>query len=95
MTDTRYLALGDVVADELFPDVDLALRRGRHIDREDTALVHVPGRRASAALKAFYRRIGCELTHPADGYFYLLPTGDRARPSSPFLRHRRCWWVRR
>ena len=76
MTDTRYLALGDVVADDLFPDVDLALRRGRHIDREDnlwyTFLVD-----AQALLEAFYRRFGCELTHPADGYFYLLPTGDK------------------
>jgi len=76
VTDTRYLALGDVVADELFPDVDLALRRGRHIDREDqlwyTFLVD-----AQAHLEAFYRRFGCELTHPADGYFYLLPTADK------------------
>jgi len=76
MTDTRYLVLGDVVADELFPDVDLALRRGRHIDREDnlwyTFLVD-----AQALLETFYRRFGCELLHPADGYFYLLPTGDK------------------
>ncbi|HEX2674567.1 MAG TPA: chromosome partition protein MukE, partial [Polyangiaceae bacterium] len=76
VTDTRYLALGDVVGDELFPDVDLALRRGRHIDREDnlwyTFLVD-----AQALLEAFYRRYGCELIHPADGYFYLLPTGDK------------------
>jgi chromosome partition protein MukE len=76
VTDTRYLSLGDVVADELFPDVDLALRRGRHIDREDDAwypfLVD-----AQALLELFYRRFGCELTHPADGYFYLLPTADK------------------
>lgn len=76
VTDTRYLALGDVVSDELFPDVDLALRRGRHIDREDplwyTFLVD-----AQALLEAFYKRYGCELVHPADGYFYLLPTGDK------------------
>ena len=76
MTDTRYIALGDVVADELFPDVDLALRRGRHVDREDqlwyTFLVD-----AQALLEAFYRRYGCELMHPADGYFYLLPTADK------------------
>ena len=76
MTDTRYLALGDVVSDELFPDLDLALRRGRHVDREDnlwyTFLVD-----AQALLEAFYRRFGCELMHPADGYFYLLPTGDK------------------
>ncbi|MEO6603448.1 MAG: chromosome partition protein MukE [Polyangiaceae bacterium] len=76
MTDTRYIALGDVVADELFPDVDLALRRGRHVDREDqlwyTFLID-----AQALLEAFYRRFGCELMHPADGYFYLLPTGEK------------------
>ncbi len=76
MTDTRYIALGDVVADELFPDVDLALRRGRHVDREDQLwyafLVDAQG-----LLEAFYRRFGCELIHPADGYFYLLPTADK------------------
>jgi len=76
VSDTRYIALGDVVADELFPDVDLALRRGRHVDREDqlwyTFLVD-----AQALLEAFYRRFGCELIHPADGYFYLLPTADK------------------
>jgi chromosome partition protein MukE len=76
VSDTRYIALGDVVADELFPDVDLALRRGRHVDREDqvwyTFLVD-----AQALLEAFYRRFGCELMHPADGYFYLLPTADK------------------
>lgn len=76
MADTRYLALGDVIGDEQFPDVDLALRRGRHIDREDhlwyTFLVD-----AQALLEAFYRRYGCELVHPSDGYFYLLPTSDK------------------
>ena len=76
MADTRYLALGDVVADELFPDLDLALRRGRHIDREDT-LWYTFLVDAQALLEAFYRRFGCELIHPADGYFYLLPTGDK------------------
>jgi chromosome partition protein MukE len=74
--DTRFLALGDVVADELFPDVDLALRRGRHVDREDSLWYSflVDGQ---ALLETFYRRYGCELVHPSDGYFYLLPTGDR------------------
>lgn len=76
MTDSRYLALGDVVSDELFPDVDLALRRGRHIDREDL-LWYTFLTDAQALLEAFYRRFGCELVHPADGYFYLLPTSDR------------------
>jgi chromosome partition protein MukE len=74
--DTRFLALGDVVADELFPDIDLALRRGRHVDREDglwySFLIDAQGH-----LEALYRRYGCELIHPSDGYFYLLPTGDK------------------
>ncbi len=76
MTDSRYLALGDVVADELFPEVDLALRRGRHVDREDPAWYSFLSD-AQPLLEAFYRRFGCELVHLADGYFYLLPTADR------------------
>jgi chromosome partition protein MukE len=32
---------------------------------------------AQALLEAFYRRFGCELTQQSDGYFYLLPSGDR------------------
>jgi chromosome partition protein MukE len=76
VADTRFLALGDVVADELFPDVDLALRRGRHVDREDQ-LWYAFLSDAQALLETFYRRFGCELLHPADGYFYLLPTSDR------------------
>jgi chromosome partition protein MukE len=28
-------------------------------------------------LEPFYRRYGCELIHKTDGYFYLLPTGDK------------------
>jgi chromosome partition protein MukE len=74
--DTRFIALGDVVADELFPDVDLALRRGRHVDREDQ-LWYSFLTDAQALLEDFYRRFGCELIHPSDGYFYLLPTGDK------------------
>jgi len=76
MTDTRYLTLGDAIESELFPDIDLALRRGRHINREEAEsygyLVD-----AQALLEVFYRRFGCELVHPSDGYFYLLPTNDK------------------
>jgi chromosome partition protein MukE len=32
---------------------------------------------AQALLEAFYRRFGCELIQQSDGYFYLLPSGDR------------------
>jgi chromosome partition protein MukE len=74
--DTRFLTLGDAIADELFPDVDLALRRGRHVDRGDDLWYSFLSD-AQAILEAFYRRYGCELLHPSDGYFYLLPTGDK------------------
>lgn len=76
MTDSTFHSLGAAVADDQFPDVDLALRRGRHIGRDDGAaydfLVD-----AAAHLEGFYRRIGCELVQQSDGYFYLLPSGDR------------------
>ncbi|WP_394823590.1 chromosome partition protein MukE [Pendulispora albinea] len=71
----RFARLEDVILDELYPEVDLALRRGRHIDRDDAAwytfLVD-----AEDHLEPLYRRFGCELIHRSDGYFYLLPTSD-------------------
>lgn len=76
MTTSGFQSLEEVIADEHFPEVDLALRRGRHVGRDDgptydylvDALDH---------LEPFYRRFGCELVQRADGYFYLLPSGDR------------------
>ncbi|MEO8703144.1 MAG: chromosome partition protein MukE [Kofleriaceae bacterium] len=73
---TAYNELQDVVLDPSFPDVDLALRRGRHIDREDFAWYTLLTD-AQDHLETFYRRFGCELVHKADGYFYLLPTGEK------------------
>lgn len=76
MNDATFPDIGSAVLDDSFPDVDLALRRGRHIDRED-GLWYSFLLDAQAVLEAFYRRFGCELVHKSDGYFYLLPTGDR------------------
>jgi chromosome partition protein MukE len=73
---TGYTELQDVVLDPSFPELDLALRRGRHIDREDLALYTLLTE-AQDLLETFYRRYGCELVHKADGYFYLLPTGEK------------------
>ena len=71
-----YAELQDVVLDPSFPELDLALRRGRHADRDDlawyTLLIE-----AQDHLETFYRRYGCELIHKPDGYFYLLPTGEK------------------
>jgi chromosome partition protein MukE len=73
---SAYASLVDAVSADCFPDVDLALRRGRHIDRDDGEwYAFLTG--AQPWLEAFYRRFGCELVHRTDGYFYLLPSGDR------------------
>ncbi len=76
MTDSTFHSLEAAIADEHFPEVDLMLRRGRHIGRDDGGtydyLVD-----AQSLLEAFYRRFGCELIQQSDGYFYLLPSGDR------------------
>ncbi|HEU4728894.1 MAG TPA: chromosome partition protein MukE [Kofleriaceae bacterium] len=76
MTRPGYAQLQDVILDPDFPELDLALRRGRHIDRDDVAWYALLGD-AQDHLEAFYRRYGCELIHKADGYYYLLPTGDK------------------
>jgi chromosome partition protein MukE len=68
--------IGQVVEHELFPDVDLALRRGRHIDREDAAWYSFLTD-AQGPLERFYRRFGAELVQRSDGFFFLLPTGDK------------------
>ena len=76
MTASSFQSLEDAVADEHFPEVDLALRRGRHVGRDDgTAYDYLVD--ALDHLEPFYRRFGCELIQRADGYFYLLPSGDR------------------
>lgn len=76
MTSPRFVRLEDVVADPLFPDADLALRRGRHVDADDLAL-YTFLTEARPYLEAFYERFGAELVHKPDGYFYLLPTSDK------------------
>jgi chromosome partition protein MukE len=76
LNDSAFHSLEEAISDEHFPELDLALRRGRHVGRDDGAaydyLVD-----AQALLERFYRRFGCELVQQSDGYFYLLPSGDR------------------
>jgi chromosome partition protein MukE len=71
-----FSELGDAISDQRFVDVDLALRRGQHIDH-DEADWYAYLLDAQAVLEPFYRRYGCELIHRSDGYFFLLPTGDK------------------
>lgn len=73
---SAFQRLEDVIADDLFPEIDLDLRRGRHIGRgDDSAYAFLVD--ALDHLEPFYRRFGAELIHQSDGYFYLLPSGDR------------------
>ncbi|KXX63843.1 MULTISPECIES: chromosome partition protein MukE [Marichromatium] len=76
MSASSFRSLEEAISDEHFPEVDLVLRRGRHIGRDDgTAYDYLVD--ALDHLEPFYRRFGCELIQRADGYFYLLPSGDR------------------
>jgi len=70
-----FSQLGDVVADDNFPAVDLALRRGRHVHKGDEAWYAFLFD-AQPLLEAFYLRYGYELVHRSDGYFFLLPVSD-------------------
>jgi chromosome partition protein MukE len=76
MSKADYALLQDVITDDDFPDLDLALRRGRHVDRDDSAWYALLTD-AQELLEPFYRRYGCELIHKTDGYFYLLPTNEK------------------
>lgn len=76
MTASKFVTLGDAVLDEQFPPVDSALRRGRHVDRDDAEWFGFL-RDAADVLEPFYRRYGAELVYRADGYYYLLPSGDK------------------
>ncbi len=73
---TRYTSLADVIGDPVFLDIDLALRRGCHIDREDGDWYQFLTD-AQDYLEQLYRRYGCELVVQSDGYFFLLPTGKQ------------------
>lgn len=68
--------LSDVIEDADFPALDLALRRGFHVDR-DSAGWYTLLSEGQALLENFYRRYGCELIYKSDGYYYLLPSGDQ------------------
>jgi chromosome partition protein MukE len=76
MKQSTFQSLEEALADAHYPEVDLALRRGRHIGRDDgTQYEYLVD--AQLLLELFYRRFGCELVQQSDGYFYLLPSGER------------------
>lgn len=72
----RFEHLADVLDDDRFIEVDLRLRRGFHLGREDHDL-YAFVLDAQAPLERFYERYSARLTHRTDGYFFLVPAGDR------------------
>lgn len=75
MADGPFSALADVIAAEVFPEVDLALREGRHIDDLDLDLFTFL-EDARPWLEEFYSRYHCDLVRSPDGYYFLNPRGD-------------------
>ena len=76
MKEDRFQRLEDVVTDPLFAEIDTDLRQGRHVNREETeryGFLHD----AQAHLEGFYRHYECELRWAVDGFFHLVPNGDR------------------
>jgi len=76
LDNPKLFSLEDVINAPEFPEVDLALRKGRHLDSEDGAL-YTYLLDAEEHLVSFYERFECQLLHKPDGYFYLLPLGDK------------------
>lgn len=76
MKESSFPSLEAVVTDEHFAEVDVALRRGRHLGREDGILYDYLVE-ARAWLEPFYQQFGADLVQKSDGYFYLLPNSER------------------
>lgn len=72
------MSLQAVIEDVLFPQVDLSLRAGRHIDQDDFAAYAFLSE-GQAALETFYRRYGWDLIRSTEGFFYLRPTSTKLR----------------
>ena len=72
----RYARLEDVLQDPCFPELDLALRRGVHVDPDDVRL-HAFLEEARPHLDPFYDRYGCELRQTPEQAFFLHPRGDQ------------------
>lgn len=71
--------LADVVADPLFPEVDVRLREGSHLSREDHHRFEFLSQSFDVLL-TFYERYGYDLHRAEAGFFYLRPlSGTRRR----------------
>ncbi len=75
MTLNIFSSLESVLNDDLFPEVDVGLRSGRHYNLDGDVREYEFIQAAEEWLQGFYTRYGCRLAHGAEGYFYLLPDG--------------------
>jgi chromosome partition protein MukE len=73
---SKFQALADVIMHQLFPIVDMALRKGKHIAKDDFDAYDFL-MDSNHLLELFYSKYGCQLVYQNDGYFYLLPSGDQ------------------
>ncbi len=76
--ESPYHSLADALCAPLFPEVDVALRQGRHIHRAETDRYEFLSD-ANDHLERWYKKYDCDLVRSADGYFYLLPQQDKVR----------------
>jgi chromosome partition protein MukE len=70
-----YRSIGDVIRDERFAEIDVALRKGRHVGVEDVehfAFLE----EARPLLDEFYGAYDWDLAADDAGFFYLLPRGE-------------------
>jgi chromosome partition protein MukE len=73
---SRYQNIADVVMHPLFAGVDMSLRKGRHIAKDEFEAYEFL-MDANHLLEPFYAKYSCQLVYQNDGYFYLLPSGDQ------------------
>jgi chromosome partition protein MukE len=73
-TEFQYNRLEDVLKDPLFPQVDVLLRSGSHIDMDDIRRYEFL-QIAEPYLEDFYSRYRCSLLQGPEGYYYLLSDG--------------------
>lgn len=71
-SDNPYQNLGDIINDELFPELDSRLRRGEHIDARHTRLFNMLND-ASQWLGDYYHRYGVDLVHGPEDFYFLKP----------------------
>ncbi len=70
-----YRTIGDVIRDERFAEVDVLLRKGRHVGVEDVEQ-YAFLEEARPLLDTFYGAYSWDLEADDAGFFYLRPRGD-------------------